>query len=149
MDILSHKGFSINMGFEENDLNLALCTASKLNGYVINHDGNVYKCAMCVENDKYKEINNIGRINKNGDMLVNTGKMVKWLGKNKTDEKCVICHHYPECMGISCPLASKILRQPVRCKELFIDDYEYLLRNRDVVRNIEYLKYANCNSNLQ
>lgn len=66
--------------------------------------------------------------------------MVKWLGKNKTDEKCVICHHYPECMGISCPLASKILRQPVRCKELFIDDYEYLLRNRDVVRNIEYLK---------
>ena len=139
MDVLSNKGFSINMGFEDNDLNLALCTASKVNGFVVNYDGNIYKCAMCIENDKYKEINNIGRISQNGDMIVNTGKMVKWLGKNNTDEKCVMCQHYPECMGISCPLGSKILKQPVRCKELFIDDYEYLLRNRDVVRNIEYL----------
>jgi len=138
LDVLSQKGFAINMGLEQNDLTVALCTASKKHGYVINYDGKVYKCAMVVENDDFKDINNIGCIN-DGILDLDIGKMVKWLGRNSIDDKCISCGHYPECMGISCPLGTQILNQPNRCSELFTDDYEYLLRNRDVIKNIDYI----------
>lgn len=140
LDILSKKGFTIKMGYEQNDLTIALCTASKKNGFVINHDGKVYKCAMVVEDNNFKSINNIGEIKANGSMELDIGKMVKWLGRDKPEDKCILCKHYPECMGISCPLGIRILNQTNRCSELFINDYEYLLRNRDIVKSIEYIK---------
>lgn len=128
------------MGFEQTDLTVSLCIASKKNGFVINHDGQIYKCAMVVEDSELRSVNNIGFISSSGDLDLDKGKMVKWIGRNEIDKKCTVCHHYPECMGISCPLGNRILRQPNRCSELFIDDYEYLLRNRDVVKNIPYIK---------
>lgn len=140
LDVLSNKGFAINMGFEQTDLTVSLCIASKKNGFVINHDGQIYKCAMVVEDSELRSVNNIGFISSSGDLDLDKGKMVKWIGRNEIDKKCTVCHHYPECMGISCPLGNRILRQPNRCSELFIDDYEYLLRNRDVVKNIPYIK---------
>jgi len=139
MDVLSQKGFSINTGFEKNGLSLSLCSASKINGYVINHNGKVYKCAMILENEKFEDINNIGYIASDGRMIINEGKMIKWIGRDRITENCHDCKHYPECMGISCPLGTKILHQPVRCNELFEAEYEYLLRNCAAVKNIEYI----------
>ena len=140
LDILSNRGFAINMGFEQTDLAVSLCIASKKNGFVINHDGQIYKCAMIAEKSELRDVNNIGSIAANGDLDLDIGKMVKWIGRDKIDEKCKVCHHYPECMGISCPLGSRILNQSNRCSELFVDDYEYLLRNRNVVKSIPYIK---------
>lgn len=137
LDILSKRGFAINMGYEQNNLTVALCIASKKNGYVLNHDGKLYKCSMVVEEEDFKQVNCIGEITTDGNLEIDCGKMVKWIGRAQVQEKCFPCPHYPECMGISCPLGSLILNQENRCSELFIDDYEYLLRNRDVVGKIE------------
>ena len=41
-----------------------------INGYVINHDGMLYKCAMILENEKLKKINTIGRITEKGEMKI-------------------------------------------------------------------------------
>jgi hypothetical protein len=139
LDTLSNKGFEINKGFARNNISESLCTASKKNGFVINHDGGVYKCAMVVENEEMKAINRIGYITSDGDMSLDLSKMVKWLGRDPVDKECVKCQHYPECMGVSCPLSTRILKNPKHCSETFIDDYEMILRNVDAINNIEYV----------
>ena len=139
LDVLSKRGFAVNIGYEQTDLTIALCIASKKNGYVFNHDGKLYKCAMVVEEDEFKQINCIGQIKGNGDLEIDTGKVVKWIGRSNVEDKCFCCAHYPECMGVNCPLGSQILKQKNRCSELFVDDYEYLLRNRDVIGKTEEL----------
>ena len=136
---LSEKGFTFNSGFDRNDRSSAICTASKRHGFVVNYDGYVYKCAMVMDSIQYKNINCIGKITENGIMQLHIGKMSKWLGR-LPDKKCIACVHYPECMGATCPLNTKILRYPSQCDELFKNDFQYIYKNKKSIANAKCIE---------
>ena len=52
-----------------------LCYASQANNFVIRADGRVQKCTVALEN----EINNIGKIGKDGNLNINEEKFKKWV----------------------------------------------------------------------
>ena len=52
-----------------------LCYASQANSFVIRADGRVQKCTVALEN----EINNIGKISKDGHLNINEEKFKKWV----------------------------------------------------------------------
>lgn len=136
-NILSESKFSINGNLAQSDSGLYLCTASKKNGYVVNHDGKIYKCSMALENEEYKHINCIGHINEDGTLFIDTQKEKQWIGRNKVDSKCIDCQNYPDCMGMTCPFSSRIRNKKVNCDELFIDTKLQLLNLK--ADQIEYI----------
>jgi uncharacterized protein len=81
------------------------CEAFFRNGYVINYDGNVYKCAMCIED---KKNNCIGYISKSGEMIIDLSKERKWLKREYIEEKCKKCIYLPMCIMNRCHYSSKI-----------------------------------------
>lgn len=139
LKILEKKGFTLNQGFDRNDRSSAICTASKKHGYVINYDGRIYKCAMVLDDMRYKNLNCIGEISDSGQMILNLGKMARWLGRAPGNQ-CVDCTHYPECMGATCPLDTKILNYPPKCNDLFINDYQYAYKNASSINNAKYIE---------
>lgn len=138
MDYITQNGFKLNDGFQQNGTSIALCQASKVNGYVINHDGMLYKCAMILENEKLKKINTIGRITEKGEIKIDYTKMLTWIGKISKKDECETCKFYPKCMGITCPL-SVILSGNNDCPETFEKNYEYILKNNTLEKDIEEL----------
>lgn len=139
MDDFTNKGISIDKGFHRDIHKVSICLASKMNGFVINYDGKIYKCTMNIENEKCKDINNIGFLNNNGEMILDTNKVINWVENTETLSKCDDCKHYPECMGLSCPLNVCLGKKDLNCASYYNDKYEYVMRNRVKNSNIEYL----------
>ena len=81
------------------------CEAYYKNGYVINFDGRVYKCAMCMEDEKN---NCIGYIDKNGIMRLDVSKCLKWLAHDKIRGECISCVYLPLCYTNRCHYSSKV-----------------------------------------
>lgn len=84
---------------------LAICEACKLHGYVINYNGNIYKCAMMLDNDELESNNLIGKLLPDGKMELNHYKLANWIVPKMLEERCLDCTHYPICMGFPCPLS--------------------------------------------
>lgn len=81
------------------------CEAYYKNGYVINLDGHVHKCAMCMEDEKN---NCIGYIDENGIMRLEVSKELKWLAHDKITEECASCVYLPMCYTNRCHYSTKI-----------------------------------------
>jgi len=64
------KNFSYSTPFED-----SLCYAGRADSLVIRADGRVQKCTVALEN----EINNIGKISKDGNLNINEEKFKKWI----------------------------------------------------------------------
>lgn len=89
------------------------CEAFYKSGYVINYDGKVFKCAMCME-DFHN--NCIGYINLNGNMQIDTQKELLWLKEDVIEEKCLSCPLLPICLLNRCHYSTKI-KSTLKCME--------------------------------
>lgn len=96
----------------QNSCGMYFCEACKLNGFIIDFDGGIHKCTLAMEDEKYKQLNKIGVLRKNGEIQFN-GNIIAWFKRNKRD-KCTECVYYPICMGINCPLDT-IIKQNTHC----------------------------------
>jgi len=69
-DVAAEYGLVSDNAYEE-----GVCYASKANNYVIRANGKLQKCTVAL-ND---EINNIGRITPEGEMIIDEAKLNKWI----------------------------------------------------------------------
>lgn len=83
------------------------CEACKMNGFVIDWDGQVYKCAMAIYKEDYRLDNNVGVIEPNGNLRIDEYRNSKWLTKHEKEE-CGNCIFYPLCFNFCCPFKSNI-----------------------------------------
>ncbi len=128
-DIAFEKGFYSAESLEFAPI-YGLCEANLKNGFLINYDGIIQKCSLASYNHLYKDMNDIGYIEKNGKMVIDQVKLSKWIVKNSTNEKCYDCYIYPLCCGGTCPYMNNIrkittclpikemLKAHLRCKSL-------------------------------
>ncbi|WP_313640716.1 radical SAM/SPASM domain-containing protein [Paenibacillus sp.] len=97
--------YSLNLNYRlVNDLEPLICLASKSNGYVFNHNGDILKCPMAIYSEEklIRESNKIGEITQTGNLSCNKNKDF-WEGPNQVD-KCKGCSIFPICFGLGCPL---------------------------------------------
>lgn len=96
-----------------------VCEAFYRNGYVINFDGKIFKCAMRMDD----ELNNcIGELTESGSMYINEKAEGRWLRQDEIGLRCRSCVFLPMCLSNRCHYRSKILGE-VKCIEYrdFID----------------------------
>lgn len=101
-------GIQIDQGQAMSRLGSDLCIASKKNGFLINYDCRVYKCAMALYDPDIEDMNCIGEITQNGSLVIDEYKNAIWTHVSEDLDGCQNCTHYPECMGLICPLAANI-----------------------------------------
>lgn len=81
------------------DFEVQVCIASKKNGYFIAGDASVHKCEMAMNDDYYYDKSLIGFIDKNGNLVIDKEKEIKWLTRSRDLDSCYDCIAYPYCMG--------------------------------------------------
>ena len=106
--LLSDERLSCNSGRE-------YCSASKNNGFVINYDGQIYKCSMAMEKREYRDIAHIGCIDPYGRLVFDNRKASEWIIPKQILSDCNTCAYYPMCMGAACPLSDNIIKGESRC----------------------------------
>ena len=102
------KEYGITLGksghFNELQCELNMCYAGKSNSFVIGSDGTLYKCTVHFD----FPINNIGKLNDSGDMILNDNH-TKWIMPYlETKEKCVTCYKRASCPPSRCPYSALI-----------------------------------------
>ena len=68
-----------------------ICIASKKNGYFIAGDASVHKCEMAMNDDYYYDKSLIGFIDKNGNLVIDKEKEIKWLTRSRDLDSCYDC----------------------------------------------------------
>jgi len=127
---ITELGLQIDRGQSITRLGSEMCIASRKNGYLINYNGKVYKCAMALYDPEIEEINCIGEISKEGKLQIDPYKNSLWVGQGNIPNKCGECKHYPECMGLLCPLALKI-RNIFNCPRILEKEQPFIMKNDD------------------
>lgn len=97
-----------------------LCTACKKNSFLVNVDGTLSKCTLCVDDvkdkeEEAKEYNRVGYINEKGEMILDQVKNSKWIMRTNLSEECRECPILPVCLESVCPFARKIIGGPMKC----------------------------------
>lgn len=93
--------FSINRG--QICSKSGICYAAFSNAFVFGANGKIYKCTV----EYKKDINYIGDINNDGQLLIDQDKWAFWVMKTPFKggyEKCNACFFQPACMGVYCPI---------------------------------------------
>ena len=104
----------------------SLCYAAKKNGYVIGTDGLIYKCTVAFDED----INNLGYLNSNGQMIIDSAKAAKWIINDSKSEKCDKCFASCNCYYGACPINR--MKNKVVCP--------YFMFELDDIMNLIYRK---------
>lgn len=91
------------MGFEEipdypDCVGGGMCHAAYKNGFVIRANGKIQKCTVALDNP----INDIGYIDKNGEVFINDDKNYKWY-KPDLKYSCYTCDKVLKCLNQKCP----------------------------------------------
>lgn len=83
-----------------------VCLACKKHGFVLNHNDQVHKCTMALydEEEHVREMNDIGYIDEDGNIKLDSEKANQWSADNRKIT-CKDCKYYPLCKGIQCPYA--------------------------------------------
>lgn len=82
-----------------------ICSASRANGFIVNYDGTLHKCTLAMESSDFeiRRKNNVGYIDKYGNMHIDEAKQSLWVNNRSYDEgECKDCKIYPFCMGTGC-----------------------------------------------
>lgn len=92
-----------------------ICHASKRDGYVINYNGEILKCAKAaLEGEATRKMNYIGILSESGGVVLDKLKISQWLCFPKPYPKCDDCLWLPACISMHCPLRD-IINLPARC----------------------------------
>ena len=100
------------------------CSANFVNGFLINPDGSVHKCALCYYNKETRGCGRVGRITPDGKMEIDETVTMRWMSrKNNHIEKCDSCKLYSMCKGGVCPYFTNILKRTMdsshHCDDLY------------------------------
>ncbi len=98
-----YKGLRFSINREQICSISGICYAAHSNAFVIGADGTLYKCTV----EYKKDINQIGSIKENGNLVIDKDKWAFWVTKPVFQgeyEKCTNCFFQPACMGIYCPI---------------------------------------------
>ncbi len=128
LDYITEKGVVLDRGQAHCQLGSEMCIASRKNGFTINYDGKVYKCAMGIFSPELDAVNCIGQLLPNGEIEIDEYLNALWVGQGDIPDSCGECKHYPECMGLICPLAIKI-RKVFLCPQTLHKEEGYIARN--------------------
>lgn len=82
------------------------CTAGKTNGFLINYDGQIYKCSMAsCSSPENKLIGQVGHLKSNGTLCIDKVKNSQFLNVDEPYEHCDNCPWIPMCLLSNCPLS--------------------------------------------
>ncbi len=130
--------FIENNTFKYPDLKTTFCGADRVNSFVIDPKGNIYKCWSDIGMEEYK----VGNIMDN--ILMNTEKYMGYILYDPTDDsECINCKFLPVCMG-GCP-RRRIDRRVDRCSEYKYVFKEYL-EKAAIIKKKELLEKATAES---
>lgn len=138
LEYINQTGLQIDRGQAHSQLGSEMCIASRKNGFTINFDGNVYKCAMALYDTSLNDLNCIGYLRENGELVIDEYLNALWVGQGDLPEECGKCNHYPECMGLLCPLAMKI-RKVFSCPRILSKEEGYVARNIEALGKFRML----------
>ena len=85
---------------------------------------------MALFDSDMEEINCLGKIDSSGNMIIDDYKNSLWVGQGALPDGCAECSHYPECMGLLCPLTMKIKNKFV-CPHNLEKEQSYFARNEE------------------
>ncbi len=74
---------------------LVYCYAERENQYIVNYNGDVFKCAVT----DFKSDERIGFISSEGKFIKENNKYESWFGMDLFEDKCIECVFLPLCMG--------------------------------------------------
>lgn len=74
---------------------LVYCYAERKNQYIINYNGDVFKCSV----DRFLRNDRVGYISEQGEFIKENDNYSKWVSKDLFDKKCYECKYLPLCMG--------------------------------------------------
>ena len=87
-----------------------LCYAGMNNHFVVDPDGELFKCTVAFDNP----INHVGHLLPNGIMNINEGNLARWIVTENISEKCKECFAMSKCLNGTCPL-SRIIGNQTTC----------------------------------
>lgn len=112
LDKMARSKIQLNYGVYYNSLRNGICEAAKRNSYVIKPSGEVCKCTALLDSAD----NQIGRLDSNGDMILNKDLLSKWIYRfDKMPDKCISCSMLPTCGNSSCPANCLFSQQKYSC----------------------------------
>lgn len=74
---------------------LVYCYAERANQYIINYNGDVYKCSV----GKFMPKERLGYLNQDGQFVRNEQIWSQWLDMDLFESQCLDCVYLPLCMG--------------------------------------------------
>jgi len=99
------------------------CFASKESSLLVRSDGVLCKCLLGLDDP----INNVGKLTKDGDLIINKKKWDLWTKLDDKDvSKCVDCWFFPSCQSRYCPLDTINNKKP-SCPMTFAE-YESMVK---------------------
>lgn len=109
-------GFSTSVAELEPD-KLTFCYADRKNQFLINYNGDVFKCTV----DKFQSKDRLGHLVQDGSINWEEGgrKLNNWHSVPSFEEKCYSCEFMPMCMGGCRALRSKVGTVGDNCKAPF------------------------------
>ncbi len=112
------------------------CPGYKKNGFVVNYDGNIYKCSLILPDEKNNIDNKIGYLNEAGNAVIDENKLARWLVSDpllKTEcEKCIMV---PVCMGGYCPYKKNVTKTEkcnLEMKEMLVAQLECARKSKQL-----------------
>ncbi|MDR2045273.1 MAG: radical SAM protein [Clostridium sp.] len=106
---------------------MGLCEAAKKNAFYVDPDLKLHKCSISLYgSNENRELNNVGYIDKKGDLHIDEGKEARWLVREPLDKECLECVYFPLCFSHTCPLSRKVIRKKSCIMEK--DELTYLMR---------------------
>lgn len=86
-----------------------VCYAARKTHMIVGSNGNIYKCSL-----KFNDpLNNVGTINRQGDLILDESKMRLWTTLEGRDSSaCDSCSFFPSCQGKKCPLVTITQNKP-------------------------------------
>lgn len=75
------------------------CYASNIDSFVIDYDGTLKKCSVCIDDEK----NNIGKLDALGTLRDFREDRFAWWTSYNPHPECLSCSIYPLCFGKKCP----------------------------------------------
>jgi len=90
----SHLGFRVSA----NDVNpgrLTYCNADRSSQFVLNYNGDVFKCMV----SRFESRDRLGWLDSDGNIAWEDGRLKSWHSASAFEEKCYSCKFMPLCMG--------------------------------------------------
>ncbi len=122
--------------------NNCTCSACYENSYVIGYDGKIYKCTC-----HFDEPNNeVGFLEKEGDIVLDINKIIKWVRVPELKKSCKSCFFAPVCLNMSCPIYSNKIKYHEKKTDDCPYERKYIKETLKLLEKSGYFKTINLST---